>query len=167
MFISRRSVFKELQQRPLKCIFKHDKLRFMASLPSSRLDACPRPLPRALHAQYPPPPPQHLLFSLRRSLRLSSSSSPRTVRLHTALHCATPHHGDHVLFRFIINAFLFPLSFRDNLRYTQSCVSSGVLPSPTPGSFKAVSKVARWSISWPRDICKQRACLLVLLCVSP
>ena len=65
----------------------------------------------------------HFLFN--------TSSSPPTFRLHLAhtLCHATPRS---LLFRMIIVAFLFPQSFRDGLLHTQSCVSSGVLPSPTP-----------------------------------
>ena len=129
MFDSRRSVLKELQQRPPKCIFEDDKLRFMTSLLSLRFDARPRPLPRALHAQYPPSPPRHSPFSPVAPcvchFLFNTSSSPPTFRLHPALHWSMPHHGDHVLFRVIINAFLFPQSFQDNQRHNQSCASSG------------------------------------------
>ena len=169
MFISRRSVFKELQQRRPKCIFEHDKLRFMASLPSSRLDACPRPLPRALHAQYPPPPRHSPISLLLSAFVFFCSLPPLLLQLFGYTpHNTVPRHTTKTIFSASLLMHSCSRCHSENfLRYTQSCVSSGVLPSPTPGCFKAVSNVARWSISWPRDICKQRACLLMLSCVSP
>ena len=121
MFISRRSVFfKELQHRRPKCIFEHDKRRFMASSPSSSFDACPRPLPRAVYPQCPPPPPRHLfssspsafvIFCLPAPPRITLCNATKTILLLS--HC---------------NRAFFPLSFRLGPSQAQSRGSSGALP---------------------------------------
>ena len=85
MFISRRSVFEDLQQRRPKCIFEHDKRRFMASLPSSSLDACPRPLPRAVYPQMSAIATTTLVFSVALCIchfLLTSSTAHHAVRRH-------------------------------------------------------------------------------------
>ena len=84
-----------------------------------------------------------LSFSPRRSLRLSFSVQHFFFSSNFS---ATPRTTLCLLFRMIIDAFLFPQSFRDNLRHTQSCVSSGVLPSPTPGPFQGYDESRPWVI---------------------
>ena len=85
IFFSRRSDFKDLQQTRPKCIFEHDKRRFMASSPSASLDAWPRSLPRAVYPQCPPPLPRHF-FSPSPScichFLLTSSFANHAVRRH-------------------------------------------------------------------------------------
>ena len=154
VFDSRRSVLKELQQRPLKSIFEHDMRRFMASLRSSSLDACPRPLPRAVHAQFP-------LRATTTPLRLSFS----VHHLFFSLNCSATHRTTLCfLFRFIINAFLFPQSFRVDLHQAQSCLFACFAFTNTrifQGYDKRRPKVSLMAPRW------LRACLLMLLCVSP
>ena len=121
VFISRRSVFlKGLQQRPLKCIFEHDKRRFRASSPSASLDACPRPLPRAVHAQCPPSPPRHLFCPSPSAFVIFCSPAPPLVTLSHATKTM-------FLLRHCNRAF-FPLSFRVGPSQAQSRGSSGALP---------------------------------------
>ena len=53
MFVCRRSVFEELQQRGPKCVCDRDELRFMARLRSSNPNAFPPP--GSLHVLHPLP----------------------------------------------------------------------------------------------------------------
>ena len=144
MFISRRSVFffkswnnghqsvslsttsgvswPGCPLRALKHVHVHFRVRFMLNIRHHHRDTLLFPC-CFLRLSFSV---EHLFFSS------NCSATPRTTLC--------------LLFRFIINAFLFPRSFRDNPRQAQCCGPSGVLLSPTPGSFKAVTKGAQRSV---------------------
>ena len=113
MFISRRSDFNDLQQTRTKCIFEHDK-------PCASLDACPRPLPRAVYPQCPP-------LLLRHSFHPSSSAF--VIFCSPAPPCITLCDATKTMFLLNhCNRAFFPLSFRVDPSQAQGRGSSGALP---------------------------------------
>ena len=144
----------------------------MASLPSSRLDACPRPLPRPVHAQFPPPAtatpfvftPSLLAFVI------FCSTPPLLLQLFGYTpHYTVPRHTKETMFFSESSLMRFCSRNHSEIIYvTHRVVSLRVFCLRQHlDLFKAMTKVAHGSFSWPRDICKQRACLLMRLSVSP
>ena len=91
---------------------------------------------------------------------LFNTSSPPTFRLHLAQHCAF--FSESSLMRFCSR------NHSEIIYFTHRVVSLRVFCLRQHlDLFKAMTKVAHGSFSWPRDICKQRACPVMLLCMSP